>query len=378
MAYSFEIGPIRPPSESNSLLLRATRNCPWNKCKFCSLYKGKSFEIRSVKEIKKDISTVKILRDQIMEITRKSGASGGMQKVVGMVLQDPPNESFRVVALWLLGGGENVFLQDANSLAMKTSDLGQVIVFLKNTFPNVKRVTSYARSQTAEKKKLVELMQLHQAGLTRLHVGLESGYNPILEMMQKGETVEQHIKGGRKIVESGISLSEYVILGLGGKEFSERHARHTAAALNEIDPEFIRMRTLIISPKIPLSLDVISGRFTRATDEEIILEEITFIENLRVHSNYASDHISNLLPELNGKLPEDKNKLLYILDKFRGLSAQEKAGFMVGRRVGLYKNLQDMEDPQRHELVEQIQFKLSKGEKKLDPQIIFSLMEEFI
>jgi hypothetical protein len=377
MAYSFEIGPIRPPSESNSLLIRVTRNCPWNKCKFCNSYKGKSFEIRSVAEIKKDISTIKILRDQILDITLKSGSSGGMQKVVGMVLKDPPNESFRVVALWLVGGGENVFLQDANSLIMKTADLGQVIVYLKNTFPKVKRVTSYARSQTVIKKKVEELIQLHQAGLTRLHIGMESGYDPILEFMQKGETVEQHIKAGQKIVESGISLSEYVILGLGGREFSELHSRLTAEALNEIDPEFIRVRTLVINGKVPLSLDILSGKFTRATDEEIIREERTFIENLRVHSNFVSDHISNLLPELEGKLPEDKNKLLAILDKFQALSTREKANFMVGRRVGLYKTLQDIENSQRHELVEQIRTKLCRGEKNLDPRIIFSLMEEF-
>jgi hypothetical protein len=377
MAYSFEIGPIRPPSESNSLLIRATRNCPWNKCKFCNSYKGKPFEIRSVSDIKKDITTVRILRDQIMEITLKSGISGGMQKVVGMVLRDPPNESFRVVALWLLGGGENVFLQDANSLVMKTDDLGQVIVFLKNTFPKVRRVTSYARSQTVMKKKVAELIKLRQAGLTRLHIGMESGYDPILEFMQKGETVEQHVKAGQRVVESGISLSEYVILGLGGRELSERHARHTAAALNEINPEFIRVRTLVINNKVPLSVDVITGKFHRATDEEIIREEKIFIENLKVHSNYVSDHISNLLPELEGRLPEDKNKLLSILDKFEALSSQEKANFMVGRRVGLYKSLQDIENSQRHDLVEQIRFKLSGGEKKLDPQIIFSLMEEF-
>ncbi len=377
MAYSFEIGPIRPPSESNSLLVRATRNCPWNKCKFCNSYKGKSFEIRSVSDIKNDISTIKILRDQIMEITLKSGAADGMQKVVGMVLKDPPNESFRVVALWLVGGGENVFLQDANSLAMKTDDLGQVIVYLKNTFPKVRRVTSYARSQTVMKKKVAELINLRHAGLTRLHIGMESGYDPILEFMQKGETVEQHIKAGQKVVESGISLSEYVILGLGGKELSNSHAWHTAEALNEIDPEFIRVRTLVINSKVPLSMDVLSGNFSRATDEEIIREERIFIENLRVHSNYVSDHISNLLPELEGKLPEDKNRLLSILDKFEALSTSEKANFMVGRRVGLYKTLRDLDDRQRHDLVEQIRFKLSKGERHLDPRIIFSLMEEF-
>ena len=378
MAYSFEIGPIRPPSESNSLLIRATRNCPWNKCKFCNCYKDRTFELRSVADIKRDIAVAKSMRDRIMEITIKAGHSGGMQKVVSMILNDPPNESFRAVALWLLGGGENIFLQDANSLIMKTEDLGQVIVYLKTAFPRATRITSYARSQTAMKKKPVELIQLRQAGLTRLHIGLESGFDPILEFMKKGETAEQHIKGGRNVVESGISLSEYVILGLGGKELSTFHAKHTANVLNEIDPEFIRIRSLTINSRVPLSAEVASGEFLRATDEDIIREERIFIENLKVHSNYISDHISNLLPEMEGKLPEDKEHLLAILDGFESLSLQERTNFVVGRRVGLYKTLQDLDDPQRHDLVEQIKLKLTRGEKKFDPKIIFSLMEDFI
>jgi hypothetical protein len=378
MAYSFEIGPIRPPSESNSLLIRATRNCPWNKCKFCNSYKRKPFEIRPVPEILRDIAIAKVMRDKIMEITLKSGNSGGMQKVVSMMLKDPPNESFRNVALWLLGGGENVFLQDANSLIMKTADLGQVIVYLKNTFPKITRVTCYARSETAMRKKPAELMRLRQAGLSRIHIGLESGYDPILTYMAKGETSEQHIRGGRNVVDSGISLSEYLILGLGGKTFSEPHAKYTAKILNEIDPDYIRVRTLIVNSSVPLHQDIEAGTFIRASDEEIINEERLLIDNLKVHSNFVSDHISNLLPEIEGKLPQDKQVMLNILDSFNKLPSQEKMNFMVGRRVGLYKNLHDLNDVQRHDLVEQIKYKLTRGEKKLDPKIIFSLMEEFL
>jgi radical SAM superfamily enzyme len=196
--------------------------------------------------------------------------------------------------------------------------------------------------------------------------------------MNKGETAEMHIKGGRKVVESGISLSEYIILGLGGKDLSSQHAKHTAAVLNEIDPEFIRTRTLTVNSQVPLSTDIETGRFIRATDEEILREERLFIEKLNVHSSFVSDHVSNLLPELEGKLPEDKNKLMAILDRFEALSVMEKANFMVGRRVGLYKNLADLEDSQRHELVEQIKFKLNQKDKKIDPKVIFKLMENFI
>jgi hypothetical protein len=167
-------------------------------------------------------------------------------------------------------------------------------------------------------------------------------------------------------------------LGLGGRDLSALHAKHSARVLNEINPEFIRLRTLIINNKVPLSAEIASGKFIRATDEEIIKEQRILIQNLKTSSHYVSDHVSNLLPELEGKLPTDKDKLLGILAKFEALTTREKANFMIGRRVGLYKNLKDMQDEQRHDLVEQIKFKLTKGEQKLDPKIIFSLMEEFM
>jgi hypothetical protein len=336
-----------------------------------------AFEIRPVAEIKKDIATAKIMRDKILEITYKAGAAGGMQKVVGMVLKDPPNESFRNVALWLYGGGENVFLQDSNILAMKTEDLAQVIVYLKQTFPNIKRVTGYARSQTAAKKKYAELFHLHDAGLSQLYIDLESGYDPVLKYMNKRETAADQVKGGRKVVECGISLNEFVILGLGGKALSLPHSKNTAKVLNEINPKYIRVRTLIVNNKMPLHAEVAAGKFVRATDEEIVREERILIENLAASSRYLSNHVSNLLPELEGDLPKDKKKLLSIIEEFEKLSVEDKANFMVGRRVGLYKTVKDMLDEQRHELVEQIKFKLSKGSKKLDPGVIFNIMEEF-
>jgi hypothetical protein len=377
MAYSFEIGTIKPSSESNSLLIRATRNSPLSKCKYNRSYKDKPFEIRTVLDIERDIAVAKVMRDKIMEITLKAGSSGGMQKVVSMMLKDPPNESFRNVALWLLGGGENAFIQDDNPLMMKTVELGQVIVYLRNTFPKIKKVTCYSQAKTTSKKKPVELIQLRQAGLTCLNIGLDSGFDPVLKFMAKGETAEDLIKGGRRVVESGISLSNYVILGLGGKDLSSLHARATAEVLNNINPEYIRIRTLIINNNLPLNLDVVTGKFIRATDEEIIREEQEFIDKLRVTSRLSCNHISNLLPELDGKLPEDRPKIFNILDTFNSLSSRDKINFMVGRRVGIYKYLNDINESQRYELVEQIKFKLTRGEIKFDPHIIFSLMEEF-
>lgn len=365
MTHSFELGPIRPPSEAYSLLIRATRNCPWNRCKFCRTYKGEKFQLRPVDEIKQDIQTARLIRDEITDISWQSG-------------NNLPNEAFHNVALWLHSGGENVFLQDANSLIMRTDELAEVIRFLKETFPDVQRITSYARSKTAAKKNLEELIELHQAGLSRLHIGLESGYDPLLQYMDKGVTAAEQIAGGRKIVESGISLCEYIILGLGGKERWREHAIQTARVLNEINPDFIRVRTLTVNNKMPLHDEVKNGSFIRATDEDTLKEEKLLIEHLECHSNYVSDHITNLLQEIEGKLPQDKGAMLACIDRFMALSPEEKTNFRVGRKVGVYSRLDDLNDWRRHEVVEQVIHKLSQDTSEVDEKTIYALTEGFI
>ncbi|MDD5039067.1 MAG: hypothetical protein PHN78_07100, partial [Dehalococcoidales bacterium] len=274
--------------------------------------------------------------------------------------------------------GESVFLQDANTLIMRTQELAEVIMFLRETFPDIKRITSYARSKTAAKKKPEELAELYQAGLSRLHIGLESGYDPLLEYMDKGVTAAEHITGGRRVVESGISLSEYVLLGLGGKVMWWEHAIHTARVLNEIDPDFIRIRTLSISSRIPLYAEVENGNFIRATDEEILAEERLLIEHLKCHSNYVSDHIANLLEEVEGKLPEDKEKMLAIIDRFQALPPEERTNFRIGRRLGVYRLLDDLGDSRKYEAVDRVIRKLSHDSHQIDESEIYRLMEGFI
>jgi biotin synthase-like enzyme len=377
-ADSFELGPIRPPSEAYSLLIRVTRNCPWNRCKFCPTYKGKKFELRSVEEIKQDILTVKAIQDKLKEISWKSGYGGRVEEAAQAILNNPPNEAFFNVALWLYYGGASAFLQDANSLIMRTNELVEVIRFLKQTLPSITRVTSYGRSKTAAKKRLEELIELREAGLSRLHIGLESGYDPVLEYMDKGVTAAEHIKGGKNIVESGISLSEYVVLGLGGKGMWQEHATQTAKVLNQIDPDFIRVRTLTIKPGMPLYDEVKNGNFIRETDEEIIEEEKIFIENLDCQSNFVSDHITNLLQETEGKLPEDKEKMLAIIARFQSLSPEEKQNFKLGRRLGIYERLDELDNSLKHNTVEQAIQKLSHNGNQVDEETIYSLMERFI
>lgn len=375
---SFELGPIRPPSEAYSLLIRVTRNCSWNRCHFCSIYKGEKFQLRSVEEIKQDIRTAKVIQDRIKELAWKSGRGGSIREIAAMVCQNPPNDAYRNVALWLYAGGEHAFLQDANTLIMKTGELAEVIKYLKETFPSISRITSYARSKTAAKKSLTELIELREAGLSRLHIGMESGYDPVLKLMDKGVTAADHIAGGKNVVASGISLSEYVILGLGGKKMWREHAIETARALNEINPDFIRARTLTIQSRMPLHNDVVNGIFVRETDEEILEEEKLLIEHLECHSSFVSDHIINLLQEVEGKLPEDKEKMLAVISRFQALSPEERVNFKLGRRLGIYNRLDDLNDVHCHEEVKRAMDRLGQNGGGVSDEVIFSLMERYI
>jgi len=375
---SFELGPIRPPSEAYSLLIRATRNCPWNRCKFCHVYKGKKFELRPVEEIKQEILAVKAIQDKLKEIAKKSGYGERMEEVALAILNNPLNEASFNVALWLYHGGESAFLQDANTLIMRTPELVEVIKFLKQTLPSITRVTSYGRSKTASKKKLEEFIELRKAGLSRLHIGLESGYDPLLKYMDKGVTAAEHVKGGKNIVKSGISLCEYVLLGLGGKKMWREHATETAKVLNQINSDFIRVRTLTVKAGMPLYEEVKNGNFIRATDEEIIEEEKLLIENLDCQSNFISDHITNLLQELEGRLPQDKEKMLATIAKFQSLSPEEKRNFKLGRRLGIYDGLDDLDNSLKHDGVERAIQKLQQDGKQVDEELICSLMERFI
>lgn len=352
--HTFELGPIRPPSEAYSLLIRATRNCPWNRCQFCPVYKGSKFGLRSVEEIIKDIEAAKAISEGIKQIAWKMGHGNKLIEVAAMFSnQLQYGQCVHNVALWLGTRGKSAFLQDSNTLIMRTPELTQVINFLRKTFPSLNRVTTYGRSHTAARKPLAELKELKDAGLDRIHIGLETGYDPLLAYMEKGCTAKNHIEGGKKVKEAGISLCEYVMPGLGGKKMSQEHARETARVLNEIDPDYIRLRSLHVSPTMPLWARLQDGDFELQTDDEVAREIGVFIENLQVTSRLKSDHILNLLMEVKGKMPEDKEKCLNIINKYLSLPDEERLNFKVGKRTGLYNRLADLSDSYKHDKIEQ-------------------------
>ncbi len=342
---SFEQGPIRPPSEAGSLLVRLTRNCPWGKCLFCPVYKGQKFSRRGVEEIKQDIHA---MAEGVRMIKNKSftaGYGGRVNRQVAAMAQ-AEHPDLAQLAFWLYQGGETVFLQDGDSLLLPTDQFVEVLELLREQFPAIKRITTYARSRTLLRRSVEELVRLKKAGLNRIHTGLESGDDEVLAFMRKGVTGEQHVEGGLRVKAAGISLSEYVILGLGGEKWSRRHALHTAEVLNRINPDFIRLRTLVVHPSGPLAEKVREGAFKPLGDDDIVREEALLIRNLEgIESSFYSDHIINLLEEVKGKLPGDKKAMLAVIERYLALPDEERECFRLGRRTGFYRYLDDALDP---------------------------------
>jgi len=342
----FELGPIRPPSEAASLLLRVTRNCPWNRCTFCDLYRGETFSIRPVDHLRRDIDQIKIWIDQARDL-EDLPRDLRQQRLAALQnsLSPPEQLAFHTAMNWLRNGMRSVFLQDANSLVMPPAELAAVLEYLRRLFPQVARITSYARSQSVARISDADLARLAAAGLNRIHIGMESGSDQVLARVRKGVDQATHVAAGHKVKAAGIELSEYVMPGLGGREHSEEHALQTAMVLNQIDPDFIRIRSLAIPGSIDLCAEVRAGTFTPLSDQETVAELLLLLESLEgITSMVKSDHILNLLQEVEGRLPDGRERMLEPLRAFLAMPAEQQLLYQVGRRSGIFAQLADLED----------------------------------
>ncbi len=294
----FEQGVIRPPSEASSLLVRVTRNCPWNRCLFCPAYKGKTFSRRSVEEIKGDID----------RMTEAYGSHSG-----------------RITS---------AFLQDADSLILPTDELVEIIGHIKAVFPAIERVTTYARAKTMKRRSPEAYRRLKEAGLTRIHSGMESGSIEVLKLIKKGITPEDIVQGGQRVKEAGISLSEYIMPGIGGRRLSKVHALETANVLNQIAPDFIRVRTFAVPPGSPFQRLAEAGDFEPMTDEEIVAEIRLLIQHLAPMPSHfrCGDFSLNLLMQVDGRLDRKRESMIRELDRFLGLSKEEKQAYILLQR----------------------------------------------
>jgi radical SAM superfamily enzyme YgiQ (UPF0313 family) len=267
---------IRPPSEAHSLLIEVFQGCNYNQCKFCGIYKEREeFKVLKPEEIYKQIEVAKKLY----------------------------SDYYR-----------SVFLTGSDMTCLPTEFLLNVLNKISETFPSLERITSYSSARSAIGKTLEDFIKLRKAGLKRLHMGLESGSDQILKLMKKGTTSKIIVKAGEKIKRAGIELSLYVLLGLGGKDFTQEHVEGTTKILNEVDPHFIRFRTLNIMANTPLYQEVKEGTFKLLTPYETIGEQREMIAGLNVHSEVLNDHVSDYL-DFEAKFPEDKTLIVKLLDR---------------------------------------------------------------
>ena len=312
---NYELGPIRPPAEADSLLIRTTRGCPWNKCHFCTLFKGMRFSIRKVAEIKQDIASARL---------HYAGAAF-----------------------------ETCFLQDGDSFAMRTKDLIEVLTTVKEAFPSIKRISSYGRAQTMMRKTEAEIGEIYDAGLNMLYSGIESGSDQVLELVNKGVTQDVIVQSILRARQAGMSVMAFVILGLGGKEFSHEHVSQTAHVLNSINPNSVRMMSLAVKQGSELGGKIENGSFTMLSEIGMIEEQRRLIESLQgIQCHYGNFHGINLLTEIEGVLPEDKLKLLSIIDDFLSLSPELQRNFIFGKRLGYYGRLAGFQDSPRLQFVQ--------------------------
>lgn len=344
MERTFRIGPIRPPSEAQSLLLQVTNGCTWNKCKFCQLYRHTKFKAYSADSIKADIDNM-VYQARRVEKYRISGSEWDIEGLNEELLKgsDDERQCFYMMANWLIAGGENVFLQDGNTTALSSGRLTDVLIYLRQAFPSIKRITSYGRAENLAKVSAEEFSELKSAGLDRIHSGFESGSDAVLKKVNKGVTQQQEITAGRNVKGGGIELSVYFMPGIGGRELTSDNACETAHVINEIDPDFLRIRTAAVKPGTELYDDFAEGRFTLCSDDEKLVEIRTVIERAEgVETRLVSDHMINLLQDVEGSLKNDKDKMLAMIDEYLAMPDEERRMYQAARRMVKVNRPSDM------------------------------------
>lgn len=280
--YCYEMPPYRPPSEAASLLFRLVRGCPWNRCTFCCMYRDLTFQIRPVEDLMKEMD----------------------------MAWDFYGEAVKTA-----------FLGDSDPLVHR--DLLQILDYLSRVFPSLERVTAYARIKTILRLSLSQLKSIAQSGLTRLHIGLESGSPRVLKNIKKGPSPQEMVEGTCKAREAGLEVSLYVLVGIGGVDYSQEHAQKTAGVINQSSPEMVRLRTLSPRSGTPLAQDVKGGFFQELSPVQRMQELRSLVSGIGAHTLLYSDHITNalqtrntfLFPGVEGRLPDDKERMIKELDR---------------------------------------------------------------
>ncbi|MBN1644129.1 MAG: radical SAM protein [Dehalococcoidales bacterium] len=284
---------IRPPSEWRSYYLPLTAGCSNNSCTFCSNY-GSKLQVRDIEDVKKEIDA--------LALYLKNGVT-------------LPEIHWIVYAIAREWDGKGVFLQDGDALVYPFSKMKEVLTYLNQKLPHVERVATYATTQDILRRSPDELKELRKLKLGIFYIGLETGSDELLKKIGKGVDSRQEIEAARRAKEAGILTSVSVILGIGGKENSEKHALETARVLSEMDPDYVGALTLTLVPGTPLYKDWQDGEISLITPFESLVELSIIIKNSNfTHCFFSSMHASNYF-SVRGTLPQDKERMIAELER---------------------------------------------------------------
>lgn len=267
---------IRPPSEADSLILQYTIGCSHNLCIFCPAYKQKRFRIRSLAEMEQDIRG----------------------------------------CLPAAADTRRIFLADGDALAAPFPDLLALLTLLRSSFPRLQRIGLYANTQNILRRSAAELQQLREAGLGILYLGIESGDDELLGWMKKGVTAAEMAEAGQRIRHAGIKLSVTVLLGIGGADRSQEHARLTGKLLSAIDPEYVGALTTMVVNGTPLHHLQQQGRFRLPSAFAILSELAEMLEHTEMTRGlFFANHASNYLP-VRVRMPSERDKTVEMIRVF--------------------------------------------------------------
>jgi radical SAM superfamily enzyme YgiQ (UPF0313 family) len=265
----------RPPSESDAYILQATIGCSWNACVYCDMYRAKSFRVRALEESLEDLT----------EAGRRFGP--------------------RV---------RKVFVADGDALVLPTEHWLHLLERMREVFPGLTRVSSYAMARNVLEKSAQELEALREGGLTRLYIGPESGDDLTLKAIAKGSSFDEHVQAAQRAHQAGMELSVITMLGVAGVARSQVHAERTASLVTAMDPEYLAALTTTVVPGTPLATLEKRERFVLPSLEQMFGELRTIVAESRPrHAVFRTNHASNYLP-LAGVLPDDRERIVATLD----------------------------------------------------------------
>jgi radical SAM superfamily enzyme YgiQ (UPF0313 family) len=267
---------FRPPSEANSLILQATLGCSHNACTFCGSYRTKQFKVKPFAQFK----------DEVIQLAQK----------------------YKIQP-------RRIFLADGDAFVLSTKQLLNILQLLADEFPSAERISIYASGTNVLLKSDEALTQLREAGLEMIYLGLESGDDVVLKNVNKGISNEDNITACLRLKKAGFILSPIIILGLGGKNRSQLHAKNTAKTIRAIDPPFLAALTLMLVPGTELYAQAKQKKFHPLTPLEILKELRVLINGLTDLTNciFRTNHASNYL-SLRGVLSQDRARLLRTID----------------------------------------------------------------